>query len=261
MKPKPLRPVHPNAGIQAAYKRRLLTLVNEMIDSYKYWLIAAHRAHPPALAQDETPSKALEIEIRKLGRRWKRKFDEMADKLAEYFAKSTRARSDAALRKIFKDAGWSVPMPKMTRTMRDVMTATITENVSLIRSIPEQFHTQIEGLVMRSFVVGGDLQQLTGDLQKRFKVTRKRAELIARDQTIKATSAFARVRYLDMGIKEAVWMHSGAGKEPRPTHVRNSGKRYDIERGWFDPAVGEYIHPGQLINCRCTSRPVVRGLA
>jgi SPP1 gp7 family putative phage head morphogenesis protein len=251
--------VHPNAGIRAAYRRRLLIQVNDMIDSYKYWLKAGYRAHPPVLAQDETPSQALKRELGKLGRRWRKRFDEMADGLADYFARSTKARSDAALRKILKDAGWTVQMPKMTRAMRDVMAATITENVGLIRSIPQQFHTQIEGMVMRSFAVGGDLATLTRDLQRQFGSTRKRAELIARDQNNKATSAFLRVRYLDMGITEAVWMHSGGGKEPRPTHVRNNGKRYNVETGWLDPAVGEYIHPGTLINCRCTSRPVVRG--
>ena len=56
-------------------------------------------------------------------------------------------------------------------------------------------------------------------------------------------------------------MHSGGGKEPRPTHLA-AGKRkqrYDVREGWYDPAVGKNIFPGELINCRCVSRPVIEG--
>jgi hypothetical protein len=53
-------------------------------------------------------------------------------------------------------------------------------------------------------------------------------------------------------------LHSGGGKEPRRTHVKNSGKKFNVAQGWFDPdkTVRKYIQPGELINCRCVSRPV-----
>ena len=38
-----------------------------------------------------------------------------------------------------------------------------------------------------------------------------------------------------MGVDEALWLHSHAGKEPRPTHLANDGKRYKISEGWYDP--------------------------
>jgi len=37
------------------------------------------------------------------------------------------------------------------------------------------------------------------------------------------------------------------------------GKKYDVAKGMWDPAVREYIFPGQLINCRCFSRSVIPG--
>jgi SPP1 gp7 family putative phage head morphogenesis protein len=135
--------------------------------------------------------------------------------------------------------------------------------VSLIKSIPAQFHTQVEGIVMRSVAVGGDLHQMTKDLQKQFGVTRRRAEFIARDQSSKATATIVRARYVDLGIEEAIWMHSAAGKTKRPTHVKNSGKKFNIATGWFDPdpKVRRFIQAGELINCRCTCRPVVKGFS
>jgi SPP1 gp7 family putative phage head morphogenesis protein len=255
-----LSPVRANAGIRAAYRRRLMTLVDEMITSYRHWLEAAYRANPPALAQDATPAKELERELKRLARRWQKQFDDAAPKLAAYFAKSAAARSSSSLRSILRNGGWSVKFT-MTAAMRDVLAATVAENVSLIRSIPSEFRTQVEGLVMRSVTAGRDLSVLSKSLENKFALPRNRAILISRDQNNKATAVFTRARYLEMGVKEAIWLHSAGGKTPRPTHVKKSGKRYDVAKGWLDPAVGRYIFPGELINCRCVARPVVKGFS
>lgn len=256
-----LRAVRANAGLHAAYRRKLLALISEMAHSYAYWLRAQYRQTPPQMAQDETPAKQLQRELKKLGRRWDKRFDETAPKLARWFAQSTANRSDAALRKILRDGGFSVKF-QMTRAMRDVLDATINENVSLIKSIPAHFHTEVEGLVMRSVTAGRDLSFLTRELQHQYGVTRRRAEFIARDQNNKATAGLRRARELDLGITKGVWLHSGGGREPRPTHVRNSGKEFNLNLGWPDPALkGKRIWPGTEPNCRCTWRPVVQGFS
>jgi uncharacterized protein with gpF-like domain len=54
-------------------------------------------------------------------------------------------------------------------------------------------------------------------------------------------------------------MHSHAGKHPRPTHQRMDGKRFKIADGMYDQAEGRKVHPGELPNCRCSSRPVLKG--
>jgi SPP1 gp7 family putative phage head morphogenesis protein len=257
-KPRTIAAVQPNAGIRAAYRKKLLRLVDEMIVSYEHWLLASYRRNPPAMAQDATPSKELERALKQLARRWEKNFTEMAWKMGGWFAQSIEKRSRAALMTMMKKAGWTVRFT-MTPQMRDVSSAIVTENVGLIKSIPQQFHTQIEGMVMRSVARGRDLGTLRKDLQKTFHTTRKRAELIARDQNNKATNQLARVRQLEMGITQAVWMHSAAGKTPRPTHVANNGKVFDLSTGWYDPAEKKHILPGELINCRCVSRPIVKG--
>lgn len=264
---KILKPIHPNAGIHAAYRKKLRALVDDMLVSYKHWILASYRRNPPAIAQDALPSRELEREVRNLGKRWKSKFNAAAPELAKYFATKVEKRSRATLMKILKDGGWTV-QPSFFRNSeaaRDVLGATIAENVSLIKSIPEHFHTQIEGLVMRSVTTGRDLAQLTRDLQKQFGVTRRRAEFIARDQNNKATAAITRVRYMDMGIQEAIWIHSLGGKEPRKTHLA-AGKRkqrFNVAEGWYDPdpKVKRHIQPGELNNCRCVCRPVVKGFS
>jgi SPP1 gp7 family putative phage head morphogenesis protein len=261
-KTKILGPVFPNAGLKVEYHARLDKMIEQMTRSYARWIVAQYRKTPPRIAQDATPAKELEKQIRSLGKQWEKRFAEMAPKLARWFLQSAAKRSDARLKKILKDGGMSVEF-HMTPVVRDLVEASISENVSLIKSIASQYHTQIEGLVMRSVSTGRDLGYLSKELQARYGVTKRRAAFIARDQNNKATSVITRARQQESGIEEAVWLHSHGGNEPRPTHLANSGERYRIDQGWFDPdpKVRRYIWPGELINCRCVSKPVIKGFS
>lgn len=258
-------PVRPSAAISAWYRAELDALIADMHASVIYWLRASYKANPPVLAQDELPSQALWRAMHKLRRRWQKQFDEAAPKLAKHFAKKAENRSSARLKTILNEAGMTVKFT-MTRAQADVMRATMHEQVSLIRSIPQKHFTEIEGLVMRSVQAGRDLGPLADALQKQYGSTKKRAALIARDQNNKATATMTMARQVEMGIEEAIWVHSHAGKVPRPTHRANDGKRYDVKRGWYDPDAdgrgrGRYIHPGELINCRCVSRSIIPGFS
>jgi uncharacterized protein with gpF-like domain len=260
---KTLQPVRPNVGIARSYQRRLDKLIEEMHNSLVYWLRAAYRKRPPEmhrLAQDASPARTLQSTFNGLRRRWEKRFDEQAQELAKYFTMTAAQRSDAALKSILKRGGMSVEFVK-TRAVNDVLAATIHENVSLIRSIAAQHLGAVEQMVARSVHAGRDLGMLTDQLQQQFGVTKRRAALIARDQNNKATAQVQRVRHLELGIKEAIWLHSGGGREPRPSHVKAGREqmRYDLSKGWFDPEVQRYIFPGELISCRCVSRPVIEG--
>lgn len=259
-KQRPLRPVRPAAALQAAYAQRLLQLVDEMHRSVLYWITAAYRADPPRMAQDATPASKLQRTVRALRRRWEKQFDGMAAKLATYFAQAAEDRNSRVLKKILKDAGFTVKF-RMTPAQRDVVEAIVNENVSLIKSIPQHYLTQVEGAVMRSVTAGRDLGTLTTTLQKQYGSTRRRAELIARDQNNKATAMLQRARQLELGMEKAVWVHSSAGKVPRPAHVKMNGGTFDIAKGMWDPHEKKYVLPGELINCRCFSRPLLPGTA
>lgn len=255
---KVLRSVHPNVGIEMEYRRRLIRMIEDMHNSVMYWVEARYKNNEPAIAMDASAASVLRMTINKLAKQWLKKFDEGARDLAAYFAQDVSLRSDAQLKQILKKAGISVKF-KMTPAQKDIMKATVQANVSLIRSIPQQYLNGVEGAVMRSVQTGRGLGALSKELQQKFGVSKRKAALISKDQNNKATSAFNRARQQELGITEAIWMHSHAGEVPRPTHVKMNGKRYDVSQGMWDKDEGAYIWPGQLINCRCTSRPVIPG--
>lgn len=262
-----LKPTQPNAGIAAFYRAQLTSLVDDMQASIDYWISATFKANTPhatRLATDASPAKALREAMDKLAKRWMRNFDKGAKRLSEQFADKTKSYSDTVMRKTLKDAGFTVEF-RMTDVMNDAYQAVIGEQVGLIRSIAAQHLSQVETLVMQSVTKGRDLATLSEQLQKRYKVTKKRAALIARDQNNKATGVLVKARQQSLGLTQARWRHSSAGKEPRHSHVEagaadgGKGKLYDIADGCYID--GEYILPGEKINCRCTARVVIPGFA
>lgn len=256
-----LKPIRPAAPIRIKYERRLISMIDEMHASIMRHLLAEYRRNPPETviqARDETPVSAIQAALDKLGRRWLRQFDELAESLAGHFSRAVRDRCDRSLAASLRAGGMSVRF-KMTRAMRDAFDGTRAENVSLIRSIPERHLAQVETLVMQSVSQGRDLAQLTRGLVRIKGVTRRRAEFIARDQNNKATATMRSVRERELGITEGVWLHSGGGRHPRAAHKSFSGKRFKLAEGHdFGDGFGKVL-PGQAINCRCTWRAIVPG--
>jgi SPP1 gp7 family putative phage head morphogenesis protein len=262
MSQKIVRSVAANRGTEAAYRKKLQTLVAEMHTSFEYWIKAEYHRNPPRVAvlveqaQDAAPAPAPMMSklLKQLGKRWIKKFEDAAPGIAEAYLKGMFKVTDSAFRRALKDAGLSVEFT-MTAPVRDAFNASLQENVGLISSLPMQHYAKIEGIVMRSYSTGRDLETMVKELKEVYPFTQKRAELIARDQSNKANAVVQRTRQMELGITEAIWMHSHAGKNPRPTHVAANGKKYKIAEGCLID--GKYILPGEEINCRCTSRSVL----
>ena len=243
MNPKTLRAIRPNIGTITAYARELQRLVDRMTRD-------AVRVLKPEMAQDG----AIEDMFAAFARRWVMQFDYYAPILAEKYAQRMHDGTDKAFRQALKDAGWAVAF-RYTPAMRAAMNERVTANVELIKSIGEVHFKKIEKAVIDGYGKGRDLKYITDEIYRLGEVGRNRAAFIARDQASKADSIVQNVRRQELGITEAIWMHSRGGHEPRPSHVRANGTRYEIAKGCLID--GEYIQPGQLINCRCLSRSVL----
>jgi SPP1 gp7 family putative phage head morphogenesis protein len=260
MQPKTVRAIHANRGIEIKYRQAIVGLIEEMTQSVEYWLRAAYRKNPPRMkalvemAQDQTPVDETLDAVKRLQERWEKAFRDNGAAIAKTYVTKLYKASDSAFRAALKDAGMSVKF-RMTPAMQDAFNATISENVALIKSIPEQYLQQVQGIVTRSYSAGGDLHTMVKELQELNPKLGRRAELIARDQCRKANAVVNRARMLELGITDAIWMHSHAGKFPRPDHVAANGKQFKVAEGCL--ISGAYTLPGQDINCRCTCRAVL----
>lgn len=248
-----------NAGIHAWYRRRLEKAVREMHDSFLYWLGAEYKA--TGLAQDAAgdgggAAIAMRESVQRLGKRWQRVFDSLADSLARRLTGRVLAHSDNALATGLRGEGFAVKFT-MTPAMGDAYQAVLAENVGLIRSIATQYAMDVEGLVMRSVARGRDLGGLTKELRQRYQITQRRAALIARTQNNQATAVLTAARQKSIGVTHGIWRHSHAGKHPRPSHLKAAGERFDLSKGLY--LDDEWVLPGTAINCRCTWSPILPG--
>lgn len=264
------RDIRPNAGLKASYEKKLVELAEEMHKSVAYWILAAYKRQLPRvdelmardgvteLAEDASPARDMLAALRRQLGRWMAKYDEKAKTYADWLGRRANATATAGVKaSVSEVSGFTVGM-SMTRNVNNVLQSVVAENVALIRSIPQKYFLEVEGLVMRSVREGRDIAGLTDDLQKRYGIVRRRALDIARDQTNKATASIARARMQDLGIEKAIWRHSGRSKHPRPSHKAADGKPFDLKEGLM--IEGKLTFPGQHINCGCTAAPYFEDL-
>lgn len=129
-------------------------------------------------------------------------------------------------------------------------------NVALIRTIPQQSLRQVEAVVERAVSGQIRVEALRGQIQERFNVSRSRAALIARDQTLKANANITQLRQQAVGVQDYIWTTS------RDERVRDGHSDLDGTRqSWLvRPVVddsGRTAHPGEDFQCRCTALPIL----
>lgn len=251
-----LKEIQPNLGVEAAYRRRLQDLLERMRDDLLHHIKTTYHPVAEQIGMDDDPVVTLRRGMRLWRRKWVKKFDRMNEDIAKMFAERNQQNLDMAFRKRLKDAGFTVTF-KPTERMTSAYRAVVAENVNLIRSIPQQFLKDVESSVWTNVMKGSDLHTLSKDLRQKYGISHRRAAFIATDQNAKARAVFEEARRSELGIEEAEWRHSGAGKYKRPTHVAMDRKRYKIKQGMWDSAVQKYIWPGTEPRCRCTSRSVL----
>lgn len=254
--PRIIRAVKPNPGIRAAYRRKLEALLDEMQRSVLWWLRAAYRKDESRIVQDASPAILFRGVMGRLFRRWMKKWGDKAEAIAREFIDKTQRRARMSHEQAFKAAGFTVKM-QPSRVQNATVQALIAENVALIKSIPQRYLAEVEEMVMRSTVQGRDLNGLTEELHKRYEITRRRAAMIARDQSNKATAAINQVESQKLGIKVGIWVHVPGRKMSRKTHEAMNGKPFLLAEGLYDPEVNRKVKPGELPLCACVYRDFV----
>ena len=131
-------------------------------------------------------------------------------------------------------------------------------NVDLIKTIPEDTLEKMKDIVYDGFTNGKTTTRMIRDIQRVYGVSRRRARLIARDQTAKLNGQIQRAQQMDAGITEYIWMTTG-DERVRSSHRKLNGKKFS----WNDPPVvdertGRRCHPGEDYQCRCIGRPVFK---
>ncbi len=251
-------------GIEARYNAALQKLVREMLRQTRRDVVALFES-PTAVSSHVTTDASISSQSRILMNALSSKFTDLFGRaskaLSETMVEQAGKSSAVALGRSLKELSGGLTLK--TDTLRsgpigEIAKAAVAENVSLIKSIPEQYLQKVQGAVMRSITTGNGLQDLVPFLEEQEGVTVRRAKNIALDQTRKAYQSINAGRMKAAGIKKFEWIHSGGGQKPRPDHVAMNGDIYSYDDlPVIDERTGERGIPGQAPNCRCTARPVL----
>ena len=255
---KILRAIKPNAGIRVKYRRRLEAMIDDMNRSVTYWIEAAYHHEEERIVGDASPVHVILQRFNRDARRWLKKWDMLAAWLAKNFIGQVSRKATSSLEQAYKEAGFTVNF-KPSRNLNTVTEALISWNVGLIKSIPRQYLEDVRGIVTNGVSMGRDLHYITEALDKRYNITRRRAAMIARDQSDKATKAILRTRDEQMGVTEGIWVHLPGAHSSRPAHKAMNGMKFKLSEGLYDDTKGvkRKVLPAELPNCRCSYRRIV----
>lgn len=258
-----LRPVRPPIAVEREYHKRIKALFQKMNRSLFWWLRAEYRkVDTPQVNVQDGSMTDVQKKLKQLHKYWSKAFEKEADVLGEWFGNAVQKYTTTNLKNQMKKSkletlGFDLKFSYHSRKERDVLKAIIMENVRYITNIGEDQMGRAEGVILRGIENGYDLSTMSENLEETFGVSERKASMIARDQTRKATNSLSRQRLLDYGVTKGKWMHTSAGKTYRDSHVAMDGTIYDIEQGCFDDDYGEYIQPAELPNCHCVCIPVL----
>lgn len=166
-----------------------------------------------------------------------------------------------------------------------VLEDAIAVNVSYIESLPAQYHSKLEALLMTGMQQGKGTVWLGEEIAKLDKQTDARAKLLAQDQIISISKQFNKDSQESLGIDKYVWISREDRRvrgDPNCIYPQYRGKaakyshydRHDKIFKWVstggesDPGTdGSYDkdgnnyprdgHPGEPIMCRCEAFPYI----
>lgn len=255
-----------NASVQIWYNKRLQELISKMASEVKKEVSKLFKRLPVDNygTMDESIGSQARMLMNKLTEKFEALFSLESKTLSELMIDKTMLYSDNTLEESLKQlsGGLKIKTSIVPPELTDVITASVAENVSLIKSIPSQYFKDVTGAVMRSITSGQGMFDLLPEIQKYEGITARRAELLALDQTRKAYSSINAVRLNKLGIKKFKWIHSGGGQTPRESHLKIDGEIFSFENLEAEQAkLGvpktDRGLPGYPINCRCTMTPVL----
>ena len=258
-----------STGIQ--YNARLQQLVREIRKDINEILLPQLRKLAPFYQTDSIPNHVvmtvdnwfddITATLRMIISKWSSpQFRDIADEISSNFVRTAdrvnRERFNNDLRRFGIDIFGDAP------ELLDYVEASIYDNTRLIMSIPDQYLTQVESIVVTNVRAGGRPASIERALRDQFGVTESRARLIARDQTAKVSGDLASKRQQSSGFEYFQWVDSDDERvRDRHEDIANRVTAYGpgIYR-WDNPPLsdrGTPIIPGQDFQCRCFARPVL----
>lgn len=135
--------------------------------------------------------------------------------------------------------------------LEEFVDRSIALNVSLIKTIPEQYFERVEKAIKSGFLEGKLTKDIGKDLQEIYDITDRRSQFIARDQVASINGNITKERQDHLGLESFVWF-TVQDERVRESHDELNRRIFSWQFGAINER-GETIWPGTDFNCRCTA--------
>ena len=246
------KPIKVSRKLELDYTRALLAIVDDMhTETVKALMPIAKQAQ--RVGDSKMVADSLFSDFKSAFSRTantiKAKVSGIAEALAKTVVSKQKTASDSQLSDmLLKQTGIDFSGLMNDEDLGDAFDEAVESNISLIKSLSQQYLYRIEFAVMASLQAGTLNTSLADDLSKIEGITQNRARLIARDQLGKINSRLSQLRQQSLGITHYTWSTS-LDERVRKRHANWEGDLI----AWDSPPPDG--HPGQPIQCRCTAIP------
>lgn len=258
-------PLRPNDGIRVWYAKQLRSVVKPMLADYREEIrrVMDKPAVEKYFGQDAAITDAFTRVLKSLNSKWDNIFLGFARSLAEEFVDKSDDYAANTSKFSLKTAGIKEPRIEYNENVRNTIGASKDFNFTLISGLSSEVHEKLYESVMLSLTSPDPEKQGASGIERALRdvggFSEKRIDLITRDQTSKVFASLSDQHMLENGVEEFEWVHSSAGKVPRPDHVAKNGMIFKLNdpRLW-EGKKADQGPPGWAINCRCAKIPVIR---
>ena len=262
-KTKEAKPVLPALGAGRLYNAQLQKLVRAISKDINTQLVPLIRDLEPQYVTDSAVTDAWPEDITRmflfLSEKWSSpQFLKAANDTAKVYVDRLNQNNSRKFQRQMRSVGLNVFGD--SPAVENILSASIADNTRLIKSIPDQYLTNVESIVFSNMRAGLRPSAITQQLSDQFGITQNRAKLIARDQTSKANGELSKQRQIDTGFEFFKW-ETAKDVRVRDPHAKLAKQDIGFGPGvyrWDKPPKndkGETIIPGQEVQCRCVAIP------
>lgn len=264
---KQARPVQPDKQAARTYNAQLQKLIRAIRKDVQEQILPMVRNLEPQYIGDSAIKDAWPDDIMTLFAGLRKKwgspeFLNASKGVASLFINSMNVNNRRRFTNSVKSIGVTgIDVFGDSSKLQDILSAAIAQNTQLITKMSDDYLNQIQTIVTGNMRAGLRPSAIVKQLSEQFGISQRRAALIARDQTSKASGELSKQRQEDAGFEYFKWRTS-EDIRVRDDHDNISDKDIGYGRGvyrWDDPPKnkkGVPTIPGQDINCRCVAIPI-----
>lgn len=237
-------------ALERQYYSKLKDISEKINKSVLYWGLAKYNQ-----TFNKNVSKQLTLEFNSLLKEWNEKVSTFSENLSKDITKNVEKYVN--LKFINEDKDFDIKLK--SKNVKDELQAIYESNLALIKTIPQNIIERYRISFLNN-INNFDREAIYKMANSFNLISKRRAKVIARDQTQKAVVGYTQARAQQLGFQYYIWLTSndervskGKGGHDK---LNNRIYKYDNPTAIID-SYGNIGEPSKRVNCRCIAAPFI----